>query len=224
MMFTRFLLPPLVLAFALSSAHALEKKRIDKAADLPRCSYKVDGPLEEIIRDDSKFAAFARAYRTDVESVLAEYDIADKAALRGMLSSLMQLDFIEGRYDAALKRATQVRELQEKPADKLLSGLQIKAYVDAQQKTGTITTDAWRKDVGQRVSAALDPLPFSVVQNDVREMKANIEIASESLALGYVREVLQPTAARAGSLSLTSRLRSSRRAIACSSRCHLKPP
>ena len=201
MIFTRFLLPPLVLAFALSSAHALEKKRIDKAADLPRFSYKVDGPLEEIIRDNSKFAAFARAYRTDVESVLAQYDIADKAALRGMLSSLMQLDFIEGRYDAALKRATEVRELQEKPADKLLSGLQIKAYVDAQQKTGTIATDAWRKDVGQRVSAALDPLPFAVVQNDVREMKANIEIASESLALGYVREVLQPTAARAGSLS-----------------------
>ncbi len=201
MMFTRFLLPTLVIAFAFSSAHALEKKRIDKAADLPRFSYKVDGPLEEIVRDEHKFAAFARAYRTDVESVLAQYDIADKAALRGMLSSLMQLDFIEGRYDAALKRAAQVRELQEKPADKLLSGLQIKAYVEAQQKTGTITTDAWRKDVGQRVSAALDPLPFAVVQNDVREMKANIEIASESLALGYVREVLQPTAARAGSLS-----------------------
>ena len=32
-------------------------------------------------------------------------------------------------------------------------------------------------------------------------MKASVEIASESLALGYIREVLQPTAAKAGSLS-----------------------
>ena len=200
-MFTRFLLIPLLLTFALSGAHAADKKRIDKAADLPRFTYKVDGPLEAMIRDDGKFAAFAKIYRADVESVLAQYDIADKAALRGMLASLMQLDFVEGRYDAALKRAVEVRELQEKPADKLLSGIQIKVYVDAQKLEGNNTSEAYRREVGKRLSAVLDPLPFAIVQNDVREMKASIEIASESLALGYIREVLQPTAAKAGSLS-----------------------
>lgn len=200
-MFPRLLLASLCVALSLPSAFAQDKKRVEKAADLPRFSYKMDGKLEDTIRDDAKFAVFAKAYRGNVESVLAQYDIADKATLRNLLASLIQLDYLEGRYDAALKGVATVRDLQEKPADKLLSGIQIKAYLDAQQQAGNSTSDAYRQDVGKRLSAALDPLPFAVVQNDVREMKASVEIASESLALGYVREVLQPTAAKAGSLS-----------------------
>ncbi len=200
-MFTRLLLASLCVALSLPSAFAQDKKRVEKAADLPRFTYKVDGKLEDTIRDSAKFAAFAKEYRGNVESVLAQYDIADKATLRNLLSSLIQLDYLEGRYDAALKGVATVRDLQEKPADKLLSGIQIKAYVDAQKQAGNSTSDAYRQDVGKRLSAALDPLPFAVVQNDLREMKASAEIASESLALGYVREVLQPTAAKAGSLS-----------------------
>ena len=40
-------------------AYAQEKKRIDKAADMPRFTYKVDGKLDEVVRDDAKFKAFA---------------------------------------------------------------------------------------------------------------------------------------------------------------------
>ena len=199
----RFLLAALCFALALPSASALaqEKKRIEKAADLPRFTYQVDGKLEDTVRDNAKFAAFAKQYRANVESVLAQYDIADKATLRNLLSSLIQLDYLEGRFEAALKGDAAVRDLQEKPADKLLSGIQIKAYIEAQKQAGNSASDAYRQDVAKRLSAVLDPLPFTVVQNDVREMKASAEIASEALALGYVREVLQPTAAKAGTLS-----------------------
>ena len=202
-MVSRLLNASLCFALSLSSvsAFAQEKKRIDKAADLPRFTYRVEGQLEDTIRDNAKFAAFAKEYRGNVESVLAQYDIADKATLRNLLSSLIQLDYLEGRFDAALKGVATVRDLQDKPADKLLSGIQIKTYIDAQKQAGNATSDAYRQDVAKRLSATLDPLPFGVVQNDVREMKASVEIASEALALGYVREVLQPTAAKAGSLS-----------------------
>ena len=200
-MFARLLLASLCVALSLPSAFAQDKKRIEKAADLPRFTYKVDGKLEDTVRDNAKFAAFAKEYRGNVESVLTQYDIADKATLRNLLSSLIQLDYLEGRYDAALKGVATVRDLQEKPADKLLSGIQLTAYIEAQKQAGNNMSDAYRQDVAKRLSAALDPLPFAVVQNDVREMKASSEIASESLALGYVREVLQPTAAKAGSLS-----------------------
>ena len=202
-MVSRLLKASLCFALSLSSvsAFAQEKKRIDKAADLPRFTYKVEGQLEDTIRDNAKFAAFAKEYRGNVESVLAQYDIADKATLRNLLSSLIQLDYLEGRFDVALKGVATVRDLQDKPADKLLSGIQIKTYIDAQKQAGNATSDAYRQEVAKRLSATLDPLPFGVVQNDVREMKASVEIASEALALGYVREVLQPTAAKAGSLS-----------------------
>ena len=39
------------------------------------------------------------------------------------------------------------------------------------------------------------------MQNEVKEAKASAEIASEALALGYLREVVQPTVDKTGSLS-----------------------
>jgi subtilisin family serine protease len=44
-------------------------------------------------------------------------------------------------------------------------------------------------------------MPYEVVQNDVKEAKAGAEIASESLTLGYLRNVIQPTVDKAGALS-----------------------
>ena len=44
-------------------------------------------------------------------------------------------------------------------------------------------------------------MPYEVVQNEVREAKAGAELASEARILGYVREVIQPTVDKAGSIS-----------------------
>jgi subtilisin family serine protease len=200
-MFTRFLLVALLATGSLSPAFAAEKKRIEKAADVPRFSYKLDGKLEDIIRDNAKFAVFAREYRANVESVIAQYDIADKSTLRNLLGSLMQLDYLEGKYDAALKGVATVRELQDKPADKLLTGLLLKTLIAAQKQAGNTSSDAYRQAVAKSLSATLDPMEFAVVQNEIREIKASTEIGSESLVLGQIREVLQPTADKAGSLS-----------------------
>jgi hypothetical protein len=103
-----------VVALSLASgATAQGKKRIEKAADLPVYSYKIDGKLEALIRDDAKFRAFARELRRDTDSVLAQYDIADEAKLRELQGVLVRLDLIEGRYDDALAGALRIRELEE---------------------------------------------------------------------------------------------------------------
>src|SRR4029453_6638679 len=67
----RLLIAVVALPLALGAA-AQGKKRVDKAADLPVFSYKVEGKLEALIRDDTKFRAFARELRRDTESVLAQ--------------------------------------------------------------------------------------------------------------------------------------------------------
>ncbi|MCK7579470.1 MAG: hypothetical protein MZV65_29665 [Chromatiales bacterium] len=57
-MLKRYLL--VLLAFALAtSAVAQGKKRIDKAADMPRFTYKVEGKLEDLVRDEKAFSRFA---------------------------------------------------------------------------------------------------------------------------------------------------------------------
>ena len=100
-----------------SSASTAVKKRIDKAADLPRFSYPAKGNLEAWVRDETVFAPFAAKLRIDLEGVLKQYDIADKSMQRQMLSALLQLDILEGKDLPAMARIEAIRALEEKPAD-----------------------------------------------------------------------------------------------------------
>lgn len=197
----RFIVALLAAALLIPATFAQSKIRVEKATDIPRFTYQLDGNLEDVVRTDARFAAFTREHRANVESVLAKYEIADKASLRGLLSTLVAIDYLDGRFEDALKNSTLVRELEEKPADKLLSGLFLSAAVEAQKQVGNANSDAYRAELAKRLRDALEALPFDVVQNDVRELKMRAEINSESMALGYVRDVLQPTKEKAGSLS-----------------------
>jgi len=198
--FARLFITILALQFVVVAA-AQSKKRIEKAADLPVFSYKVDGKLEALVRDDAKFKAFARELRRDTESVLAQYDIEDKAKMRELLGVLVRLDLLDGRYDDALRGALRIRELEEKPADKLLSGMTVRAIVEARRIVGDNTSDAYRREVSRLIAADLAGMPYDVIQNEIKEAKMGAEILSEALALGYINNVLQPTVDKAGSLS-----------------------
>jgi subtilisin family serine protease len=176
------------------------KPRIEKAADLPRFTYKIDGKLEDVVRSPERFAPFAAAVRRDTESVLAGYDIPDKATQRDLISQLAILDYLEGKYDSALARAEQVRSLQEKPSDKLISGLRLRAMAQA-AKADPSKGPAYQRAVAETISRELKPLPYSVIENDIKGGKANAELTGEALVLGRVREVLQPIVDSSGSLS-----------------------
>jgi subtilisin family serine protease len=177
------------------------KPRIDKAADLPRFTYAVSGKLESLVRDEAAFAPFAVKLRADVESVLGDYEIADKSTQRQLQNTLLQLDVLEGKHAAALARVETLRALQDKPADKLLTGLLARAVVETRQQAPAATPQAYSADVAERLSAALKPLPFAVVSNGIKQAKASAELVGESLVLGNVRSVLQPIVDQAGALS-----------------------
>jgi len=192
----------LLLALSLTGpALAQTKKRIEKAADLPRFTYQVDGKVEDLLTDDAKFATFAQQLRRDIDSVLTGYEIPDKASERQLLGTLTQLDVLEGRYADALARSDQIKALQEKPADKLLSGMQLRAMLAARQEAGGFGSEAYKKDVGQRIRTALDGMPYQVIENDVKSAKSRADIASPALVIGSIREQIQPTVDKTGSLS-----------------------
>ncbi|HTO66595.1 MAG TPA: S8 family serine peptidase [Bradyrhizobium sp.] len=154
-----------------------------------------------MVRDDKLFNAFAADLRRDTESVLEKYEIADKSMERQLMGVLLQLDVLEGNEAAARKRIEEIRALQEKPADKLLTGLQVRAILDARKSTGSTTSDAYKAAVGKNIADALKPMPYQVIANDTKEAKASAELIGEGRVLGYLNEVLQPAAAKAGSLS-----------------------
>ena len=119
---------------------AADKLRIEKEADLPRFTYALTEPLEKIVKDKALFSKTTLKVREDMEGVLAKYDIADKASHRHYLQTLMLLDFLLGHYDEALVKAEKLKALEEKPADKLLSALRLRAMVAAVKKTSALNT------------------------------------------------------------------------------------
>lgn len=182
------------------AAAAQAKPRIEKAADLPRFTYPVDGKLDDVVRQADRFKPLADAIRRDTESVLDGYDIPDRSTMRGLLTQLALMDFLDGRYDATLSRLEQAKALEDKPADKLLSGLRLRAMATA-AKSHPLNSDAYRRAVGESMARELAGMPFDVIANDIREIKMGSELIGEALIMGSVREVMQPIADKTGSLS-----------------------
>ncbi|MBC7470634.1 MAG: hypothetical protein H7322_15015, partial [Ramlibacter sp.] len=153
----------LACALLLASAFAQTPKRVERADDLPRFSYPVQGELEAVVRDPQRFAVLAQAVRRDTEATLAGYDIAELATRRQLLGVLVQLDMLEWRYDDALRRSAQIQQLQEKPADKLLSGLTVRA-IAAGVARGARGSTAYNAEVARFVRDELERMPYAVVQ------------------------------------------------------------
>lgn len=199
-MLVRILLVALAVALPLSSA-AQAKKKVERAADLPRFTYAIAGKVEELLRDAAKFAPLAQALRRDTQAVLRDHEIADKSAERQLLGVLVMLDVLEGRYADALDGAARIKALQEKPADKLLSGMQLRAMLAAREAADSFDSAAYRAEVGRRIAGELAAMPYAVIANDVKSAKSRAEIVSEALIVGRMREVLQPTVDKTGALS-----------------------
>ncbi len=190
----------LLFSLATSLAMAQTKPRIEKAADLPRFTYKIDGKLDDVVRSADRFAPFAAALRRDTESVLTGYDIPDKGTQRDLLGTLAALDMLAGQYDAALQRLDQVRALEDKPSDKLISGQRLRAAATA-AKTQAIGSPGYAAAVADFIQRELAPLPYPVIENDIKSAKARAELMGEALVLGRVRETLQPIVDANGTLS-----------------------
>ena len=177
------------------------KKRIEKAADLPTFTYPVQGDLAALVRDDARFGPLSKLIARDYNGVLAQYDIAESASQRQYLSTLAQIALLDERFDETLRLTAQVKSLQDKPADKLLSGLLTRSIVAAGKKYDFTPNTAYQAEVARLIRTELDAMPFAVIQNDVMRMKASAEFLGEALVLGRVREVLQLVADKTGGLS-----------------------
>jgi len=190
----------LLLASACTTTGAQDRKRIERAADLPRFTYRIDGKVEDVVRSRERFAAFAGAVRRDTEGVLTGFDIPDRATRRNLLGTLAVLDFLDADYERTLTRIDEIRSLQDKPADRMLAASRLRALALAGKAGGapaTLDADA----VAAALERELAPLPYEVIENDVKGAKAGVELMGEALILGRIREVVQPIVDRGGTLS-----------------------
>jgi len=182
-------------------ADGADKTHLARAADLPPFSYPVTGSIEDLVRDKAGYEAFATQRRADLEGIFDRYDIDDAATMRGLLLEAATIDFLLGRYDDAYKESLTVRDLQDKPSAKLLSGLEFRAFIDAARATGNTSGPEFQTAVTSKVSAGLAPLPFKTVEESVKEIEAGKSLAGEGRLIGQLREVLQPVVDKNHALS-----------------------
>jgi subtilisin family serine protease len=178
------------------------KKIVKTQDDLPRFNYPISGTATELLQsDDATFNAFAAKVKADVDSVLENYEIQDHASLRGLINVRLNLQLLAGDAKGALETVDKLRELQDKPDAKLMTGLQIRSMIEAERATGQTSGQAYVDAYQKSFAAALKPLPWAVVGNRIKEAKSSAEIVTEALVLGSVQAGIEPAVAKSHQLS-----------------------
>jgi subtilisin family serine protease len=178
------------------------KPKITKLDDLPRHTYPVQGTVTDLVLDDAKFNALATQVYADTEKDLNDYDIADKTLLKGLKGTLVQIDLLQGRNEDARKLLGEIRDLEDKPALKLTTGMLAMTRLDVQDQTGikNLSDPAFQKAYQAELTKRAMALPYRVVQDILKEIKAGAEIRSRNLVLGSIQSELEPAVKKTGSL------------------------
>jgi subtilisin family serine protease len=178
------------------------KQVVKSQADLPRFNYPISGTAGDLLQsDDATFNVFAAKVQADVDSVLNGYDIQDHAALRSLLGVELNLQVLSGNDNGALETIDKLRELQDKPDAKLLTGLQLRAMIAAAKATGQSSGAAYESAYQKNYADELKPLPWEVVGNRIKETKSSTEIFSADLVKGIVNANIEPAVEKSHQLS-----------------------
>jgi subtilisin family serine protease len=110
---------------------------------------------------------------------------------------------MEGRWDDALVRVKTLRELQDKPGLKLTTGVAAESRVAAARATGQSSGPAFEAAFGKEYATRVDALPWDDVQDVLQQTKGQLEIVSETLIMGLVKEQLDPIVAQKKEISGT---------------------
>ena len=183
------------------TAEVTNKKKIINIDDLPRYSYDVETTVSALLKDDTAFSIFAAQVGADVDNILAEYDIEDKTTLTGYHATLFDIAMLDHEYDDAQRLIKAMRELQEKPANKHMTGLVSGSIIRAIQDVGSEDSALYRETFARYFSAAVSQLPWDIVQEMIEELKGRTEIMSENLIMGSIQTSLEPVVENTGQLS-----------------------
>lgn len=169
---------------------------ITRLDDLPRLSYPAEHPLETILAHPEKLSALAGAVRRDLQDRLERFDIRDNQTVRSHFNTLRLIAFLEADFAATERYIEKVRSLEDKPADRLTSGLLATAILVA--KRDELDEEAFSHVLEQLVQ----DLPWDVVRENILGMRAGLLTMGEGLYFGALRSQMQPIVDQSGEISL----------------------
>jgi subtilisin family serine protease len=169
-------------------AAAAGKIPITKLADLPPHTYKVPEAPSSLVTNKAAMLELAGAVEKDIKADLDKYDIQDPTAMRRMYGTLLTIAMLKGDAPAARDLITKVRELQEKPAQKLTSGLLAEAILKTRESGAADPHAALRANLEESLRA----LPYQDVQDVLKSTKGSFEVMSLNLMLGSIKAQVDP--------------------------------
>jgi subtilisin family serine protease len=180
------------------------KKKVNSANDLPRFSYPVSIPPSALLlADNATFNAFAENVLHDVESVLREYAIEDKATLRMLYATRLNVQILNNENEAALSTIDELRSLQQKPAAKAATGLLDRALIEARIASHENSGDAFLQAFERRLRENLNAIEWKLIQDRVKGIKGSLEVTTPDLMVGSQKQGLDPAAAKSNSVDLS---------------------
>ena len=191
------------LALRAQAPAAPEKHKVVTAADLPRFSYPMNvAPSTMLMADDEAFNAFARKVMRDVDSVLNDYDIEDKATLRKFYGVKLNVQMLTNDNEGALSTIEKIKSLQEKPQAKATSGMIDQPLVEARIAAHSDSGDMFLRSFQSKLQSLVETLSWPVVQDRVKHFKGGFEIATPDLIVGSEKQGLDPAAKESNTIDL----------------------
>jgi subtilisin family serine protease len=183
-------------------AQETAKKKVTSQSDLPRFTYSMTVPASGLVQaDDATFNAFSGKVRADLDGVFRDYEIADKATMRNLLGTKLDLQVLSGDYPGALETVLALRGLEDKPAARLTSGLftesQLKAAIETKSTTGAAYEEAFKKSY----SDAVNKLPWDVVQDSMKAAWAGAKLRTKAGLISFVKTELDPAVEKSKALN-----------------------
>jgi Subtilase family len=168
-----------------------QKTVINKADELPRRSYKIEGTAAQLLDDRPQLDRLAAEVTRNLEADLEKYDIRDDATLKGYYSALHMLYFRAGEYDKALALIPKLRELESKPALRHTTGLFTLAYVDALRTAKDPSSAEFRAAFETSYAALYARLPWADVEDQIEAQKGQLAMMSREVMLGGFQSAFQ---------------------------------
>jgi subtilisin family serine protease len=179
------------------------KHKVVTASDLPRFSYPVSGaPSTMLMASDEEFNIFALKVIRDVNSVLNDYEIEDKATLRRLHSVKLDVQLLTDDNQGAMATLDTLRSLQEKPQAKATSGMIDRPLVEARISTSSNSGDVFLQTFQKNLQAEIDAMEWRVVQDRVKQTKGSFEVATPDLLVASEKEGLDPGASKSNTIDL----------------------
>jgi len=177
------------------------KKKVASQNDLPRFTYPIKGSASALLNvDDATFAPLLAQVRNNLTLVQTNYDIQDRATLRQLSRLELSIEVLNGDNQAALATLAHLRDLADKPDLKLTTSLSEEAILKARLQSGATSGPAFEQTALTTFRDEVNALPWSVVQDVVKEQQSRLEIASAQLMTGSIQRLVDPAVAQSGTL------------------------